>query len=163
MRQPVEVLIEKYKNNIYVIAFNVCKNAQDAEDVVQDTFIQYISSKKDFETEQHIRAWLIRVAINKAKNKNNTFFRRNTLPLEDYMETLIFESSESSELSELFETVMKLSEKYRVVIHLFYYEDYSVNEIADILKISVSNVKVRLSRGRRLLRETLKEVWENDE
>jgi len=163
MRQPVEVLIEKYKNNIYVIAFNVCKNAQDAEDVVQDTFIQYISIKKDFETEQHIRAWLIRVAINKAKNKNNTFFRRNTLPLEDYMETLIFESSESSELSELFETVMKLSEKYRVVIHLFYYEDYSVNEIADILKISVSNVKVRLSRGRRLLRETLKEVWENDE
>ena len=166
MRQPVEVLIEKYKNNIYVIAFNVCKNAQDAEDVVQDTFIQYISIKKDFETEQHIRAWLIRVAINKAKNKNNTFFRRNTLPLEDYMEALIFESSESSEsseLSELFETVMKLSEKYRVVIHLFYYEDYSVNEIADILKISVSNVKVRLSRGRRLLRETLKEVWENDE
>ena len=163
MRQPVEVLIEKYKNNIYVIAFNVCKNAQDAEDVVQDTFIQYISIKKDFETEQHIRAWLIRVAINKAKNKNNTFFRRNTLPLEDYMETLIFESSESSELSELFETVMKLSEKYRVVIHLFYYEDYSINEIADILKISVSNVKVRLSRGRRLLRETLKEVWENDE
>ena len=58
---------------------------------------------------------------------------------------------------------MKLPEKYRVVIHLFYYEDYSINEIADILKISVSNVKVRLSRGRMLLRETLKEVWEDDE
>lgn len=160
MRQPVEILIDKYKDNIYAIAFNICKNAQDAEDVVQDTFIQYISLKKDFETEQHIRAWLIRVAINKAKNKNNTFFRRNTLPLEDYMETLTFESSESSEL---FETVMKLPEKYRVTIHLFYYEDYSVNEIADILKISVSNAKVRLSRGRRLLRKTLKEVWEDDE
>lgn len=142
------------------LLFNVCKNAQDAEDVVQDTFIQYISLKKDFETAQHIRAWFIRVAINKAKNKNATFFRRNTLPLEDYMETLTFESSESSAL---FETVMKLPEKYRVIIHLFYYEDYSVNEIADILKISVSNVKVRLSRGRTLLRETLKEVWEDDE
>ena len=160
MRQPVEILIEKYKDNIYAIAFNVCKNAQDAEDVVQDTFIQYISLKKDFETAQHIRAWFIRVAINKAKNKNATFFRRNTLPLEDYMETLTFESSESSAL---FETVMKLPGKYRVIIHLFYYEDYSVNEIADILKISVSNVKVRLSRGRTLLRETLKEVWEDDE
>lgn len=160
MRQPVEVLIEKYKDNIYAIAFNICKNAQDAEDVVQDTFIQYMLVKKGFETEQHIRAWLIRVAINKAKNKNNTYFRRNTLPLEDYMETLTFESSESSEL---FETVMKLSEKYRVIIHLFYYEDYSVNEIADILKLSVSNVKVRLSRGRMLLRETLKEVWEDEE
>ena len=159
MRQPVEILIEKYKNNIYVIALNVCKNAQDAEDVVQDTFIQYLSLKKDFESEQHIRAWLIRVAINKAKNKNTTFFRRKTLPLEDYIETLTFESSESSEL---FEKVMNLTEKYRVVIHLFYYEDYSVNEISHILKISVSNVKVRLLRGRMLLKETLKEVWEDD-
>ena len=76
------------------------------------------------------------------------------------METLIFESEESSEL---FETVMKLPKKYRIVIHLFYYEDYSVNEIADILKVTPSNVKVRLSRGRMSLRDTLKEVWEDDE
>ena len=126
----------------------------------QETFIQYLSSKKDFETEEHIRAWLIRVVINKAKNKNNTFFRRNVLPLEDYIETLTFETQESSEL---FETVMKLPEKYRIVIHLFYYEDYSVNEIATILKVTPNNVKVRLSRGRLSLRNTLKEVWENDE
>lgn len=159
MRHPVEILIEKYKNNIYAIAFNVCKNVQDAEDVVQDTFIQYLSQKNDFESEQHIRAWLIRVAINKAKNKNRTFFRRNTLPLEDYMETLTFESSESSEI---FEAVMKLPEKYRIVIHLFYYDDYSVHEIADILRISSNNVKVQLSRGRSLLQESLKEVWEDD-
>ena len=160
MRPPVELLIEKYRDNLYAIAFNVCKNAQDAEDVVQDTFIQYISFRKEFETEQHVRAWLIRVAINQAKNKNTAFFRQKTLPLEEYMETLTFESPESSEL---FEAVMKLPEKYRVVIHLFYYEDYSVNEIADILKISAGNVKVRLSRGRLLLKNTLKEVWADDE
>lgn len=160
MMESVDVLIDKYKNNLFVIAFNVCKNIQDAEDVVQDTFMQFITLKKDFETEQHRKAWLIRVAINKAKNKNMAFFRRNVLPLEDYMETLTFESPESSEL---FETVMKLPEKYRVIIHLFYYEDYSVKEISAILKISESNVKVRLSRGRRLLKNTLKEVWEDDE
>lgn len=160
MKLPVEVLIEKYKNNIYAVAFNICKNKYDAEDVVQDTFIQYLSHKKDFQSEQHIRAWIIRVAINKAKNKNNLFFRRNSLPLEDYMETLTFESDESHEL---FEAVMKLPEKYRIVIHLFYYEDYSVQEIADILKITQSNVKVRLSRGRLSLRKTLKEAWNNDE
>ena len=160
MRKSVDVLIDQYKNNLFVIAFNVCKNIQDAEDVVQDTFIQYISLKNDFETEQHIRAWLIRVAINKAKNKNMSFFRRNTLPLEDYMETLTFASPESFEL---FETVMKLPEKYRVTIQLFYYEDYSIKEIADILKISESNVKVRLARGRKLLKNTLKEAWEDDE
>lgn len=160
MKLPVEVLIEKYKNNIYAVAFNICKNKYDAEDVVQDTFIQYLSHKKDFQSEQHIRAWIIRVAINKAKNKNNLFFRRNSLPLEDYMETLTFESDESHEL---FEAVMKLPEKYRIVIHLFYYEDYSVQEIADILKITQTNVKVRLSRGRLSLRKTLKEAWSNDE
>lgn len=159
MRESVDVLIDKYKNNLYVIAFNICKNVQDSEDVVQDTFIQYISLKKDFETEQHIRAWLIRVAINKAKNKNKTFFRRNILPLEDYMDTLTFESDESSEL---FEKVMGLSEKFRIVIHLFYYEDYSIKEISNILRISEGNVKVRLSRGRMLLKNTLKEVWEDD-
>lgn len=160
MRESVDVLIDQYKNNLFVVAFNLCKNRQDAEDVVQDTFIQYLSLNNDFETEQHIRAWLIRVAINKAKNKNTSFFRRNTLPLEDYAETLTFESPESSEL---FETVMKLPEKYRVSIHLFYYEDYTVKEISDILKISESNVKVRLSRGRMLLKNTLKEIWEDDE
>lgn len=159
MRESVDVLIEKYKDNLFVIAFNICKDMQDSEDVVQDTFIQYISSKKDFETEQHIRAWLIRVTINKAKNKKMNFFRRNIVPLEDYMETLTFESQESSDL---FETVMKLPEKLRIVIHLFYYEDYSVKEISNILRISESNVKVRLSRGRMLLKNTLKEVWEDD-
>ena len=160
MKPSVEMLIGKYRNNLYAAAFSICKNAQDAEDVVQDTFIQYWSQKREFESEQHIRAWLIRVAINKAKNKNNTFFRRNVLPLEDYMQTLTFESEESSEL---FEAVMDLSEKYRIVIHLFYYEDYSVNEIASILKLTQSNVKVRLSRGRLVLRNKLKEDWEYDE
>lgn len=159
MKPSVEILVEKYRSSLYAAAFNMCKNAHDAEDVVQDTFIQYLLHKKEFESEQHIRAWLIRVALNKAKNKNHTFFRRNSLPLENYIDTLTFESEESSEL---FETVMKLPEKYRIVIHLFYYEDYSVNEIADILKVTANNVKVRLSRGRMVLRNTLKEVWEDD-
>ncbi|MCI8490874.1 MAG: sigma-70 family RNA polymerase sigma factor [Lachnospiraceae bacterium] len=159
MRQSVQELFEIYQNNLYAVAFNVCKNAEDAEDVVQDTFIQYYSLKKEFDNEQHIRAWLIRVAINKAKNMNRAFWRRNKMSLEDYMETLSFETPESGEL---FEAVMNLPEKYRIVVHLFYYEDYTVHEIADILKLSESNVKVRLSRGRALLKEKLQEEWEND-
>lgn len=75
------------------------------------------------------------------------------------METLTFETPESENL---FETVMRLPEKYRIVIHLFYYEDYSIREIADILKLGESNVKIRLSRGRGMLRETLKEEWNDD-
>ena len=76
------------------------------------------------------------------------------------METLFFPDSQSRDL---FEEVMKLPDKFRIVIHLFYYEDYSVREIADILKLSESNVKTRLSRGRALLRNSLKEEWEDDE
>ena len=159
MRLSIQELVDEYKDNIYAVAFNVCKNAQDAEDVVQDTFISYYTEKKEFENRQHIRAWLIRVAINKAKNVNRTFWRRNVLSLKDYIGTLEFDTSESEEL---FTAVMKLPGKYRIVIHLFYYEDYSVNEIADILNISVSNVKVRLSRGRSMLRECLKEEWEDE-
>lgn len=160
MRQKLQELVTLYQDNLFAVAFNICKNAQDAEDVVQDTFIRYYTLKKEFDSGQHIRAWLIRVTINRAKNVTHTFWRRNKLSLEDYMETLSFETKESENL---FETVMKLPEKYRIVIHLFYYEDYSVNEIAEILKLSESNVKVRLSRGRRLLRDALKEEWKDDE
>ncbi|HHY91532.1 MAG TPA: sigma-70 family RNA polymerase sigma factor [Clostridiales bacterium] len=160
MIQSMQELIERYRNNLFAVAFNVCKNAEDAEDVVQDTFLQLYKSKKDFENEQHIRAWLIRVAINKAKNISRTFWRRNKLSLDSYIETLTFETPESKNL---FETVMKLPEKYRIVIHLFYYEDYNIREIADILKISESNVKVRLWRVRTLLKNSLMEEWEDDE
>ena len=160
MRQSIQELFERYQDNLYILAFNICKNAEDAKDVVQDTFIQYHMIKKEFENEQHIRAWLIRVTINKAKNMNRTFWRKNKVSLEEYMDTLEFATPESGEL---FETVMHLPEKYRIVVHLFYYEDYTVHEIADILKLSESNVKVRLSRARMLLRETLREEWENDE
>ncbi|MEY8425033.1 RNA polymerase sigma factor [Lachnospiraceae bacterium 38-14] len=160
MREPVQELIGLYQNNLYAAAFSICKNAQDAEDVVQETFIQYHMSKNQFESQQHIRAWLIRVAINKAKNVNHTFWRKNKVPLEEYMETLAFETPKSQNL---FETVMKLPEKYRTAIHLFYYEDYGVKEIAGILRISESNVKTRLSRGRKLLKESLQEEWDHDE
>ena len=64
MKPATQVLIERYQKHLYAIAFNICRNQQDAEDVVQDTFIQYHTYKKEFDTEEHIRAWLIRVAIN---------------------------------------------------------------------------------------------------
>ena len=159
MRQPVQELAASYQGSLFAAAFNVCRNAQDAEDVVQDTFVQYYTSKKEFESEQHIRAWLMRVAVNKAKNINRTFWRRNKISIEDYMETLVFETPAAETL---FETVMQLPEKYRIVIHLYYYEEYAVREIAQILKLSESNVKIRLSRGRAMLKETLKEEWDDD-
>jgi len=159
MRQSLHELAELYQDSLFAAAFNICRNAQDAEDVIQDTFVQYYTTKKEFENEQHIRAWLLRVAINKAKNITRTFWRRNKISIEDYMETLTFDTPESETL---FETVMQLPEKYRIAIHLYYYEDYAVSEIADILKLSESNVKTRLSRGRAMLKKELKEEWDDD-
>lgn len=159
MRIPIRILIDEYQSHLYRIAFNICKNREDAEDIVQDTFVQYHISNKEYDDESHIRAWLMRVTINKSRNTLRSFWRKHRQSLESYMEELNFPDSQSEEL---FEAVMKLPEKQRTVIHLFYYEDYSIKEIADILKLSESNVKTRLTRGRAMLKEQLKEAW-NDE
>jgi RNA polymerase sigma-70 factor (ECF subfamily) len=160
MRIKTEALYETYKQNVYAAAFSVCRNSADAEDVLQDTFLRYHSANKQFQNEQHIRAWLLRVAINLATDLVRRRRRRGEEPLDDYLETLSFPSPESGEL---FTAVMALPETYRAVIHLFYYEDYTVEEIAALLKLTKSNVKVRLSRGRLLLKESLKEAWNDDE
>lgn len=160
MRKSLEWLINEYQTNMFVTAFNICKNVEDAKDVVQDTFIAYHTSNQQFNDEQHIRAWLFRVTVNKAKDAIKSFWHRNKMPLEDYLETLPFESKEDSDL---FEAVLNLPKKYRIAIHLFYYEEYNIREISQILHINESNIKTRLSRGRKLLKDVLMEEWEYDE
>ena len=159
MRMDTQVLAETYRDRLFAAAFQVCGNAADAEDAAQEALLRYHISEKQFESEQHIRAWLLRVAINCAKNVSRSFFRRNTVPLEDYMDSLEFDSGESREI---FREVMSLPETYRLVIHLYYYEDYTVAEIGRILGLTESNVKVRLSRGRQLLKKALQEVWDDE-
>lgn len=154
MRLKTEDAMEKYRDNVFAAAFSILKNPDDADDIVQETFLAYHRETKDFESEEHIRAWLLRVAINKAKNESRKLFRRARVPLEEYMETLIFETPAAENL---FEEVMKLPSKYRIVLHLFYYEDYPVKDISAMLGLSESNVKVRLNRGRKLLKGLLEE------
>ena len=159
MRMETQALAETYRDRLFAAAFQVCGDAADAEDAAQEALLRYHISEKQFESEQHIRAWLLRVAINCAKNVSRSFFRRNTVPLEDYMDSLEFDSGESREI---FREVMNLPETYRLVIHLYYYEDYSVAEIGRILGLTESNVKVRLSRGRQLLKKALQEGWDDE-
>ncbi len=160
MRLSTEETLTKYKDRLFTIALNICQNPADADDAVQDVFIKYYSLNKEFEDETHLKAWLIRVTINRAKDITSSFWRKHRETLEEYMETLVFEEPEDGRL---FEAVMKLPEKYRIAIHLYYYEEYSVREIADILKSRESTVKSQLSRGRKLLREKLKEEWNDEE
>ena len=160
MRLPVEWLVERYKDHIFSVSFNICKNPQDAEDIVQETFLRYMKTDKEFNDEEHIKAWLIRVAINQSKNMILSFWRRNRMDLMDYMQELDFETQEDSRI---FEAVMKLPGKYRIVLHLFYYEDYGIKEISRILKLKENTIKSQLARGRKLLKEELQEAWNEDE
>lgn len=154
MRQSLEELIEAYQKSLYAAAFNICRNTDDANDVVQDTFIQYYTTKKQFQDEEHLKAWLLRVAINRVKDISRSFWKKNRLSIEDYADAVPFESREETGL---FEAVMRLPEKYREVIHLYYYEDLSIKETARILRITEGSVKMRLSRGRSFLRDVFKE------
>lgn len=159
MRLPTETVIEKFKQNLFAVAFSVCRSREDSEDAVQDAFIRYHTSDKEFESEEHIKAWLIRVTVNRAKDIAFSYHRRNSVPLEEYTASIPFESTEESNL---FTAVMNLDKKYRTVIHLFYYEEYKIDEIAGILGKSPGTVKSLLSRARQLLKKTLKEEWNND-
>ena len=159
MRYSTQEAFEKYRNNIYAIAFNHFRNRQDAEDAVQEVFLKYHRSDKDFDSADHIRNWLIRVAINECKNVTLSSWFKKREPLADYEQTLRFEEPEQTRL---FESVMALPSKYRSVLHLFYYEDYSVREIAKLLGISESAVTTRLARGRNKLKKELKEVWADE-
>lgn len=153
MRMQTEVLVKRYQQNMFAAALSACKDPQDAEDAVQEALLAYHTSGKEFESEEHIRAWLLRVAINKAKNMRMSFWKKHKVSLEDYIESISFETEQESGL---FEAVMELPEKYRVVLHLYYYEDYSIREIGKILRRTENTVKSQLSRGRALLKESFR-------
>ena len=83
MRLPLEEAVEKYEQNVFRAAYAVCSSRQDAEDVCQEAFLAYYRSRKDFDSEEHLKAWLLRTAVNKAKNVCRAFWRRNRESLED--------------------------------------------------------------------------------
>ena len=155
MRLSVEEAFQRYGDRVFSAAFSICQTKEDADDTVQDTFLKYYTQNADYIDETHLKAWLLRVAINRAKDITGAFWRRNRVSWEEYMDELEFVQPEDREL---FEAVMRLPSKYRIVIHLFYYEECSVVEIASLTHTSPGTVKSQLSRGRKLLKSMLTEV-----
>ena len=155
----LEPVYEKYKDNIFAIGFNYFKNSIEADDVVQETFFKLARSEKDFESEEHLRNWLIRVAVNECKRVSLSSWVKKKVSLEEYSGQIDFETQEESRV---FTAVMSLPKKYRQVIHLYYYEDYCTAEIADILGISRTAVTTRLLRGREKLKQDLLEGWKDE-
>lgn len=152
-----ESIVRQNLDIVYRAALSYCKNPSDAEDVVQNTFIKLLQANPEFQTGDDARRWLIRVAVNECKNLWKSFWRKNICSLED----LGYEPvSESGPQETLWEDVQRLPPKYRIVLHLYYYEGYSVREIAALLRISESNVQVRLMRARNKLKNLIKEESE---
>lgn len=160
MKLPAEEAFRLFGDRVFSAAFSVTGNKEDADDAVQETFLKYCTGNRDYTDEAHIKAWLLRVAINRAKDQQRSFWRKNRVSWEAYMEELEFSEPEDRSL---FEAVMSLPRNYRVPLHLFYYEEYSVAEIAEILHSTPGTVKSRLSRGRKLLKTKLMEAWDDDE
>lgn len=157
MRLSVEDAFGKYGDRVFSAAFSICRNREDADDVVQDTFLKYHTKQMQYMDETHLKAWLLRVAINRARDITAAFWRRNRVSWEDYMEQLEFTQPEDRSL---FQAVMSLPEKYRLVLHLYYYEECAIKEIASLLHTGEGTIKSRLSRGRALLRTMLTEDLE---
>ncbi len=160
MRLSTQEAFRKYGDRVFAAAFHICRSREDADDVVQDTFLKYHAMQLEYDSEEHLKAWLLRTAINRSKDLLKSFWRVHTTPWEEYMDELEF--AEPGDRG-LFEAVMKLPQKYRIVIHLYYYEEYSIEEISGILRRSSGTVKSQLSRGRSLLKNQLMEEWNDDE
>jgi len=153
--EDVTNAINLYGDMVKRVCMVYLKNQSDTEDIFQQVFIKYATRSPQFESSEHEKAWLIRVAINECKDFLKSFYKRKIFPTRP--NTLINQQITNSpdEYRGVLEAVLALPNKYREVIYLFYYEDYTAVEIAEILDKNVNTIYTRLARGRDLLKTEL--------
>lgn len=147
-----ESLFRAYGDMVYRLALVRTRSVADAEDVLQEVFLRCLKRRPPFETEAHQRAWFLTVTINCSKSLLGSAFRRHTVS-EEAATGMGTEDSYRDDT--VLQAVMELPEQYRTCIHLFYYESYSVKEIANLLHRNESTIKSWLHRARAALRESL--------
>ena len=162
-----EAAAERYADRIYAVAFNYFKNPYDADDIVQEVLMKLYRRENGFESEAHLRHWLLRVAVNQCKKISLSAWHRRNVSLEDYLLSVQAAAcaadpesvpEEAACRREILQEILGLPKKYRLIIHLYYYEDYDTKEIAGILKMKEATVRTRLARGRKILKEVLSDV-----
>lgn len=151
--------LEKYKNTVFRAAYSYCGNKSDAEDISQEVFLKFYTLDRVFQSENEEKAWLIRVTVNKCKDIFKSSWYKTKTSLEECREVYSMNKSQS----ELIDVLMSIPEKYRIVIHLYYYEQYSVKEISEITSRKESTVQTHLQRGRKLIEKKLKEEEEYEQ
>lgn len=150
--QEVNRAIERYADTVRRLCVVHLKNEADAEDIFQNVFLKYALSAGDFESEEHERAWMIRVTINACKDLLKSFFRSRTVSIEEVVEQA---ADLHQEHREVLEAVLSLPEKYRDVVYLHYYEGYTAPEIGNILQKKPNTIYTLLTRSKALLRQKL--------
>lgn len=148
-----EDVIRHYADMVYKLAYVKTGNTHDADDIFQEVFIRYVRKQNIFNDEEHRKSWLIRVTINCCNNFFTTAFRRKTVELKDDCNAIFQEK----EFQNIHNELQKIPKKYREVIHLFYYEELSLDEISVILKRKNSTVRTQLTRARKLLKDFMRE------
>ena len=151
MENDPEQIIKIYSDMVYRLAFARTGAKDDADEVYQEVFLRLLKRQPVFESQEHCKAWLLRVTINCSNTLLSSLWKKRTVALE---EDLPFQEKESLKL---YEELSKLPQKYRDVIHLFYYEELSVADIAKILHRKESTVRTQLTRARTMLKEILEE------
>lgn len=146
-----DMVIRHYADTVYRLAFARSGSRYDAEEIFQEVFLRYVKKKPVFGEEEHRKAWFLRVTINCCKKLQNSAWRRRTQELD---ENIVFETQEEINL---YRELQRLPAKYREVIHLFYYEDMTLEEISRMLKRKNSTVRTQLTRARAMLREFMRE------
>ena len=147
----VELALNLFGNDILRLSFSYLKRREDAEDIVQDTLIRLMQSGTCFETEELMKAWLLRVAVNLCKDHLKSAVYRKQTSLPEGFDI-------AAEDQPVLQSLMSLPEKYRSVLHLYYYEEYATKEIASILDKKEATVRSLLKRGREKLAEKLGEA-----
>ncbi|MBO5289850.1 MAG: RNA polymerase sigma factor [Clostridia bacterium] len=151
----INQIVDRYSVMVYKLAFARTRNKENAEDIFQEVFLQYIRKQPRFENETHEKAWFIRVTINCSKSLFQ-FLKRT---IHEELEEEISAEEKPEEIMEEF--LEQLSPDYRTVIHLFYYEDLSTSEISNVLGKKESTVRMQLTRARRMLKDIMEEAKEN--
>jgi len=152
----LEEMINKYSDMVYRLAFTRTGQKENSEDIFQEVFLRLSRKMPNFKSEEHEKAWLIRVTINCSKNLLNSGFFKHKSELK---EELTFQTEDRHEI---YYAVSELPLKYRTIIYLYYYEGYKINEISNILKIKENTVKSQLSRAREKLKTKLEGGFEDE-
>lgn len=150
----VDAILQEHGDMVYKVAFSQTKNHYNAEEVFQEVFLRLVKKSPKVKSKEHLKAWLIRVTINCSKNIFLSLHFKNKAELKENIE----DTSWEQEKSDIYYAIMELPKKYSVVIHLYYYEGYSIKEIGEILNKKEATVKTALHRGRKLLQNKLKGV-----